>query len=303
MARLSTWNAIGKDVKECTDLSTVLEKSGLNYTVEKHPVLVDMPDGKHVIPNRFVTTRSTDGHIYDVISDKFEIVQNGDAFDFVNYMSNEIEFEKAGETASGMVYIIAKLPTKNILGDKFIPHVIFRNGFTGKVKISAAICPLRVVCQNQFNFAFKNSANTVNVRHVGNIEAKLEEAREILKVSADYMTTLDKTAQALAKKKITQAGLGRILDVMFPMENKDTMNPYKLTRLESARDDFMQAYDADDNYQFWGTGWGVVNAYTDFVTHREAMGNTATKEEGKFMTTTFKTGLMNNVLDAIEMAA
>ena len=166
--RTTTWHAIGKDVQECTDMAQVLRKSGLDYTVEKRPIWTypDVEDsGKRmIIPNRFITTRKEDGHIYDVVSDKFEIVQNADAFDFVNYMGDEIQFEKAGETASGMVYIIAKLPDVDILGDKFTPHVIFRNGFSGKVKITAAIAPLRLVCQNQFNFAFKNEIGRASCR-------------------------------------------------------------------------------------------------------------------------------------------
>ena len=90
-----------------------------------------------------------------------------------------------------MVYIIGKLPEVDILGDTFTPHVIFRNGFSGKVKISAAICPLRIVCQNQFNFAFQDTQNSVAIRHVQNAGVKLQEAREVLRVSADFMAELN----------------------------------------------------------------------------------------------------------------
>ena len=141
--RTATWHSIGKDASECANVNEVLEKSGLDYIVEKRPIFTypDIEDdgSRMLIPNRFVTTRKIDGHTYDVVSDKFEVIQNRDAFDFVNYMGDEISFEKAGETTNGMVYIIAKLPNVNVLGDEFTPHVIFRNGFNGKVKITAAI--------------------------------------------------------------------------------------------------------------------------------------------------------------------
>lgn len=298
--RATTWNSIGQDVNTCKDLESVLQASGLDYTVEKVPTYTLDQWGQPVaIPNRLATTRNTDEHVYDVVSDKYEVIQNRDAFDFVNYMGDELVFNKAGETANGMVYIIGSLPEVNILGDKFIPHVIFRNGFSGKVKISAAICPLRIVCQNQFNFAFKNAQNSINIRHVGNAEKKLEEAKEVLKLSADYMQELNAAAEHYAGMKLSQGTLNKVLDTMFPMDNLEEMNPYKRKMLEDSRAKFTNAYEADDNYHFRGTAWGLINAYTDFITHKEAMGNTDHKDEGRFLKVTFKSAMMNPVLDAV----
>lgn len=303
--RTSTWTNIGKDVTTCKDMEQVLLASGLDYTVEKRPIFTypDIEDDgtRMVIPNRFITTRREDGHTYDVVSDKFEIIQNRDAFDFVKYMGDELLFEKAGETQSGMVYVIGKLPEVDILGDRFTPHVIFRNGFSGKVKITAAICPLRIVCQNQFNFAFKNTANTVQIRHVGNAEAKLEEAKEVLRLSADYMAELNLMAEYFAAMKLDQARMERITDYLFPMPTED-MNPFKRKSLEDARAKFINAHDAEDNRNFRGTAWGMVNAYTDYLTHKEPAGKRSDRFEGKFVNTTFKVS-MNPILQAIETVA
>lgn len=302
MMRTATWNGIGKDVQECTNMEQVLRESGLNYTVEKTPVLVDLGDGMKPIDNRFVTYRTTDGRTYDVVSDKFEIIQNAEAFDFVNYMGDEIQYEKAGETTGGMVYIIGKLPEVNILGDKFVPHVIFRNGFSGKVKITAAITPLRIVCQNQFNFAFKNTQNAITIRHVKNAEAKLEEARETLKLSADYMAELTRTAEHFAAIKMNPDRIKKVTDILFPMPEGVEMNAFKKATLESARERFLLAHEAKDNANFRGTAWGLINAYTDYVTHKDPV---KTKQgvnlESRFVNTTFKVS-MNPIMTAIEMA-
>ena len=305
LMRTSTWTNIGKDVTACKDMEQVLQMSGLDYTVEKRPIFTypDIEDDgtRMVIPNRFITTRRQDGHTYDVVSDKFEIIQNRDAFDFVKYMGDELLFEKAGETQSGMVFVIGKLPEVDILGDRFTPHVIFRNGFSGKVKITAAICPLRIVCQNQFNFAFKNTANTVQIRHVGNAEAKLEEAKEVLRLSADYMAELNTMAEHFAAMRLDKARMERITDYLFPMPTED-MNPFKRKSLEDARAKFISAHDAEDNRNFRGTAWGMVNAYTDYLTHKEPAGKREDRFEGKFVNTTFKVS-MNPILQAIETVA
>lgn len=296
--RTTTWHAIGKSVEECKDLEGVLAASDLDYEVVKMPLFIS--DGTKV-PNRFVTTRPDPKgglHMYDVVSDKFEIIQNRDAFDFVNYMG-DIQFEKAGETAGGMVYIIGKLPEMDILGDTFVPHVIFRNGFSGKVKITAAICPLRIVCQNQFNFAFKNTQNAVTIRHVQNAEQKLEEAREILKLSADYMQELNAMAEHYAGIKLGKRDLDLLLDQMFPMAGAEQMNAFKRHQLEEQRERFKKAYMADDNSNFRGCAWGLINAYTDFITHKVPQGKPEVRDEGKFMTVTFHPGLMNAILQSM----
>lgn len=298
--RTTTWHAIGKDVQECKNMEQVLQKSGLDYEVTKMPVFA----GGIEISNRFVTARpGEDGpHFYDVVSDKFQVVQNREAFEFVNYMGDELQFEKAGETQNGMVYIIGKLPSVNILGDEFTPHVLFRNGFSGKIKITAAICPLRLVCQNQFNFAFKNTQNTITIRHVANAEVKLQEARDVLKLSADYMAELNTVAEQYATQKLTKAGVERVLNQLFPIVDRENMNPFKLHQLEDAKAKFVKAYNAEDNRNFRGTAWGMVNAYTDFLTHKPAAGNTATKDEGKFMAVTFNPAFMNAIFSALQVA-
>ena len=302
--RSTTWNAIGKTVDQCKDLQSVLTTSGLDYTVEKHPVFAQPTAGKFAkITNRFVTVRTNDHHMYDVVSDKFEIVQNRDAFDFVAYMGEDLQFEKAGETAGGMVYIIAKLPEVNILGDAFTPHVIFRNGFTGKIKITAAICPLRIICQNQFNFAFKDTQNAITVRHVQNAQAKLEEAKQVLKMSADYMAELSRMAEHYAGIKLSEKELDWAINWMFPTIGIEEMNAFKRHQLEQSIEAFKKAYNADDNGNFRGTAWGLINAYTDFITHKVPTGNSATKFEGRFMKVTFNQTGMNKILTVIDRLA
>ena len=304
--RTTTWSAIGKSVEECKDVAQVLAASGLDYEVEKRPVytqrITNMGGTFDALPNRYVTVRKIDDHPYDVISDKFEIVQNRDAFDFVNYMGDDLRFLKAGETQSGMVYIIGALPEMNILGDTFTPHVIFKNGFDGKHKIMAAICPLRMVCQNQFNFAFKNAANAMTIRHVQNAESKLVEARETLRLCADYMTELNIMAERFATMKITGDRAERIVDYLFPIPDDSRVNPFKLKTLEESRTRLRRAIDADDNANFKNTAWGMINAYTDFITHKEPAGKREDRFEGKFVNTTLKIS-MNPIIGAIEATA
>lgn len=295
IVRVPTWDNPDMGVSMSNRaVSDALKDAKLDYTVTLEPIF--NKDGVQ-IPDRRIATRS-DGHMYDVVSSKFEVVQNSDAFDFVNYIDSDVEIVKAGETVGGMVYMIGKLPSQSVLGDDFTPYVIFRNGFTGKVKISAAITPLRVVCQNQFNFAFKNCSNTVNVRHVANAETKLLEARETLQTAWNVMGEVGTLAERMTKKKVDS---DKVIDLLFPLS--DDMNSFARHNQERQRDYMRMAVESEDNLNFKGTGWALVNAYTDMMTHLNlSTANVSDRKraESKFMNTTFKD--MNKILDVVEAA-
>ena len=296
MNRTATWANIGTNLDNASNISEVLQQSGLNYTVHKEKIVTE---SGLIIPEQVATVKDN-GKVLGVVGKNYEICQNAEAFDFANYIDGDVEFIKAGETHSGMVYIIGVLPEVRILGDAFTPNVIFRNGFSGNVKITAAICPLRLVCQNQFNFAFKHTNNAITIRHMKNADAKLAEARDVLKMSADYMAELNKMAEQYADIKLIAGEFDQVMDRLFPMTGLENMKPYQIERLELERAAFKEAYLADDNSNFRGNAWGVVNAYTDFITHKEPYRNTKTKDEGKFMTVTFHPGLMNAVLRSMQ---
>lgn len=300
--RVPTWENLGHNVIGSHTVQEVMESAGLNYEVSLEPVYVNDPQGGiHPLPGRLVTTRNSDGHAYDVVSDKYQVVQNHEAFDFVNYMGQDVSFVKAGETASGMVYIIAQLDSVSILGDTFTPYVIFRNGFNGKINIAAAICPLRIVCQNQFRTALKNANNAVIIRHVGNAESKLKEARNVLQESASYMVELNAAAERLAVHRLTPGSVDRVLDTLFPVV--EGMNPFSRKLAEDRRAAFAMAYTADDNANFRGSAWGMVNAYSDFLTHMAPAGKTPTRFEGKFITSTFGSTIGMDRVVGLVMAA
>ena len=140
MERTATWSSIGTDVKELTTVEDVLAKAKLNYLVHKEPITTQ---SGIIIPDRVATVAEEETPRYlGCVSPKFEILQNEDAFGFVNDIHEGFEFVKAGETHNGMVYIIGKLPDMDILGDKVTPHVIVQNGLRSRCDIHQAVASL-----------------------------------------------------------------------------------------------------------------------------------------------------------------
>ena len=281
--RTATWTNIGSNIRKASTVQEALELSGLNYTVEKVPVYLD--NGLQV-PGAFCTKREDSDITYGVVGSQFEIVQNIEGFDFINNMIPEgLKFLKAGENKK-FIYIIAQLPSIDVLGAEVAPHIIFQNSHSGSTTLKATIAPLRIVCENQFNMTFKKANNKISLRHTKSIKGRLHTAQEVLIQSSDYLSEFQKSALLMAQKKVSKSQVDDLMDKIFYI--KEEFTPTQVRRVEEKRDKFLKAYQAEDNQNFIGTQWGLVNAYTDFVTHKELRKDTPQALENHFIKSTLK---------------
>jgi hypothetical protein len=190
-----------------------------------------------------------------------------------------------------MIYIIGRLDDVTVLGDTITPYVIFQNGHNGVYTLKTTICPLRIVCQNQFALSFKSSPNTISIHHSNSMEGRLVEAQNLMKDVAGYMKEFNNTAEELASMKFT-GNAKDIFNAFFTeaMTKKD--NEKQLAVVEDKTTLISNIYDYDDNQNFRGTVWGLVNAYADYTTHILPMRNTDTSEENKFVSVTMDPRVM-----------
>ena len=127
--RTNTFTNLGTNTLGARTVDEALRIGGLDYEVHKKPIY--LADGTEIHGYKS-TVRDTDNHVYGIVSDKYNVVQNRDGFGFIDYLKDDIQFEKIGETGSGMIYLIASLEPIHILGDTFKPHLIFRNSHNGR---------------------------------------------------------------------------------------------------------------------------------------------------------------------------
>lgn len=294
--RIATWRRIGTDVKTARDVDEVLKLAHLDYKVYKRQAFYNFGGKQHKNEGYFNTVRMLDDgktpHAYGVVKSTYQIVQNRDAFGFVDYLDDRFIFEKAGELPrrdgkpSGTVYIIGRLPEVNILGDAFTPNLIIMNDFSGSRSINALIVPLRLICENQIPWALKESDNCISIRHFKSAKEKLKQAVAVEKEVILYMDTLNSMAEGYAAMKVSPHQIDMILDAMFPVDPTDP--PKKVQNLVKKREEFKEAfykaYNEDDNYSFRGTAWGMFNAYADIMTHDRT---NRTTPESDFASATF----------------
>ena len=110
------------------------------------------------------------------------------------------------------------------------------------------------------------------MKHMGDMESKLAEAREALGLAEKYMKNLDIVATELAVKKMSDGEIETAILNLFPME--DNMTDRQKNTIDLSRKAFQTCLNMDDLANFKNTAWGFVNAASDFVSHVAPLRNT-----------------------------
>lgn len=277
MTRTTTFANIGTDITGLKTSEEVLNAANLNYNVVKKPMYLKDDSGNFVdFPDKKFTVVEGTDKVLGVVSSKYEVCQNRDAFSFIDYIGGDevgFEYVKAGETNSGLVYIIAKIPNVTLLGDAITPYIIFQNSHDGLNSVKATICPLRIICQNQFNISFRQSTNTVRIIHSSQMDSRMLAAREMMRDVAEYMETFEDTAVELATKKVRYDDVIKMFNDVFKYDPVK-MSERQKQNFDDARNDFLSCYNSDDNQNFIGTAWGIMNGAADYLTHHKSVRKT-----------------------------
>lgn len=264
--RFVPWHGLGTPVEKAPTSADAIRLAGLDWTVESKPVFTG-DDGKILVPNHKANVRSTDNKILGIVTDRYKIVQNQEAFDFTDGLIGEgCTYETAGSLFGGKkVFLLAKMPETKILGDDVEPYVCFTNSHDGLGSIQACMTPVRVVCNNTLNLALESTKRKWSTKHIGDLSSKLDEAKYTLKLANDYMNNLATVADQLANTKVTDEQVKIFLDELFPVAEEDSDRRKK--NVEDIKNGFIACMLAPDIAKFRGTAWGVVNAASDFATH------------------------------------
>ena len=277
--RETPFHGLGTRVEEAPNSREALHLAGLDWTVDSRPVYDELI---REIPGYKANVRSSDNKTLGIVTNRYKIVQNTEAFEFTdNLIGGDVHYETAGSLNGGKrIWLLAKLPTHIILGDDVDPYLCFTNSHDGTGSIRACMTPIRVVCNNTLNLAFRSTKRQWSTKHVGDIEAKMAEARSALQFADEYMEAMGYQAEKLAKTKVSLADLNAVLDEMFPVKEDDS--ECKKRNAAKAKEEIMVCYYAPDLANFLGTAWGAVNAISDFATHNQPRRNTENYRENNW---------------------
>ena len=292
--RFVPWHGIGTPVESAMTSAEALKVAGLDWKVEARPVFTD---NGIKIPGYVANTRDSDNSVLGIVSDKYRIVQNVDAFAFTDSLiGDDCRYETAGSLRNGKsTFMLARLPQKKILGDDFDNYICFTNTHDGTGAVKVCSTNVRVVCNNTLNLALNTAKRSWTCKHMGRIEDKLQEAQRALQLAEEYTEQLSIYAERAANITIDEAKTYEVLKQLFPISD-DASDRMKKNN-QDAINDFRNCLVAVDLSPFYGTLWGLVNAASDFAYHRTPTRMTSTYQEGKMNQAIYGCGLLDKVME------
>ena len=261
-----------------------MELAGLDWRVLQEPIYTT--EGEAICGYK-ANVRDSDRKVLGVVSDRYKIVQNQEAFAFTDELLGEgVRYETAGSLQGGKrVWLLARLPHEYIIsGERITPYLVFFNSHDGSGAIKAALTPIRVVCQNTLNLALSTARRSWSMIHTGDIQGKMQEARDTLFMAEKYMDSLGREFETLRKKKLAEKQVREYIEILLPIEDGST--PQQAKNTKKLREDLEARYfDAPDLKDLGNNGYRFINAVSDFATHSNPLRRTVNYQENLFTRT------------------
>lgn len=300
------------DVTQCTTSAEVMERARLNWTVAKQPIYSKSPVKEYdantgkldsfirgyekfvEVPNGYAICREDNGIPLGIVKDRYTPVQNIDAFSFFDSAigKNEAIWQTAGCLGYGeRIFVSAKLPnTISVKGDPVDSYLMFTNSHDGTSGVKILFTPIRVVCFNMLNAAFRNSDSYVSFRHTKSVHDNINTAKEILGICKIISLNLQEVYSQMYKTKVTDEQARNIIgNLVFTETEKEALKEGGYT-IKSVFDRNYNAIDYANistqklriisgmeyyyhegigQKEIEGTGWGVYNAITGYYSNME----------------------------------
>lgn len=197
---------------------------------------------EQLVENFRAVTRGDNDHTLGVVKNRYEVVQNIKAFEFIDFLTTGELGQKATIDAAGVlgkgerIFVTAKFhDSLKIEGDDQLDmYAVFTNSFDGSSPVCCMITPIRVVCNNTLNAAFGNCTGRFNLRHTKSIhnkiainEENIRNATSCLNMLSTYTDKLIEGVERLGNIKVTDEVADHIIkEVLIPEDDRKLLDTY-----------------------------------------------------------------------------
>lgn len=301
--RKPVWSGLGTDISGCGSVEKALRVSGLDFTVRQENIQTD--ELCPISLGGFKANIKDDGTPLGIVSTKYKVVQNSDAFAFLDGLVEEgMRFERAGGLQNGRkVFVLARMPDKYIIsGEHVSPYIVFINSHDGTGSIKVLMTPVRMICLNMLNLALRNAVRSWSAVHSGNVSYKLEDAKNTLIYADRYMQELGVTIEDLKHQPVSDAKVIEMVDTLLP--TNDGMSDIQRKNVGLQREDLLERYfHAPDLAPLRRTAYRFINAVSDHATHAEPIRRRVNYNETLFSRSVEGNALVDRAYHLLSAAA
>lgn len=265
------WHGLGTVFQsEVTSSEKMLDLAGLsNWNVREESLDVpSAPGAEFVTPAKAIVATMPKGDVVlGITGERYTIVQNEEAFAFLQTLHDGARWETAGAIKGGRVVFGSMAFSRDFVldpsgvADKVESYLLVYTSHDGSTGLAGGVTPVRVVCKNTLNAAIPGVKQRFNLRHTAKVEERMAAEAALWRNANSYMDAFQVEAQALMAQKVTNDQFFSIVDGLFP-EPEDNKKGAR-TKWENRRGIFTQAWNGAPNEGIKGTGWGAFNALTE----------------------------------------
>lgn len=289
--RKKFFDGVGTKIEEEQrhSLADVIQAAGLDYVVEK--VKSYDADGEEIgsYHTRYLD-KDGNKHILGAgLTEQYTVLQNYEAFDFIDDMISDVQIETAGYLDDGKkVFICASTEPIMVLDEEIDPYLIISSSHDGSSSVKIMLTPIRVFCSNCMARASRQAQSVFTIKHSRNIHNKLYIAQNVLLENTHYLEQYKESIEDMATVRFTRHQfvdkivpfvlnkMGLIDENGIPFERKRNANI-----VDVYRENLLAAWSAEDAKNQENTLVCLWNAITRFETRYEPQRN-ADKPETKF---------------------
>lgn len=297
------WHGLGTVFDHRMSSGEALTAAGLDWAVVQEDVFRrgNYAGTYDSVSGYQLNVRGDNGFVLGMVSDQYKLVQNREAFEFLDALveNHEMRYESAFSLYGGRrVVMLARMPGVETVArdDHILPYVLMSLCHDGTGAIKFGPVTTRVVCANTYAMAEREgTARELSIRHTGDIKEKLVQARDILGIASRQFAQYAEIGRQLAERRLNREEWIRFLDIMCP--DPDPLDPdYTPRRAEQiteTRHAIIGCFHGE-RQSLEGieeSAWAAYNAVAEHIDHLPRRGATRErKAEARFNVTMFGAG-------------
>ncbi len=258
------WAQAGVLTTDAKTAAEAAELGGLNFEVELRESGFVRRDGEFWPNGRFDVVRTDTQRSLATVGSHYRVLNFGEAFDFMDEI--DPRYVAAGVRRGGREgYMVVQAPEHlriDLLDgeDPTDLYLVLRTSHDGSKQVEAAVLALRNKCTNMTTLrGFSRGAKQRwGIAHTSTMPQKLAEAKMSLRNMDTYVDDLETTARRLADIDLELAEARKVIEwALAPKRPKTAANVSAILDL----------YERSPLNGYGGTGWGLVNATTEWLDH------------------------------------
>jgi len=261
------WHGLGKILEFAPTAADAIKIAQMDFTVDATPLFARINDREKILKDKKCTYRTDTEDVLGIVSKRYEIVQNVEAFDFFDYAVGEGQaiYETAGVLGKGeVIFITAKMPDTIRIGksdDIIDKYLLLTMGHDGSLAIHAMFTPVRVVCNNTLLAALADKRNEgrITIKHTKKAHEKMLIARELMNITNKTANTFAEMLNQMVEIKLTEEQLVSGLELVLLTKKElqrlalvgDATDKYREAEVPTAK---IKTLDEMVKYSFEGPG-------------------------------------------------